>query len=62
MKKECSAEKDLYLVKAIGVCGLASILFYCLHCEGLSVVTCGLGLALLFVLFVDTVLRVRRGE
>lgn len=62
MKKECLAEKDLYLVKAIGLCGLAAILFYCLHCEVLSVVTCGLGMALLFVLFVYTVLRVRRGE
>ena len=62
MKQECLAEKDLYLVKAIGLCGLASILLYCLHCEGSSVVTCGLGLAIPFVLFVDTVLRVRRGE
>ena len=32
MKKECLAEKDLYLVKAIGLCGLAAILFYFLHC------------------------------
>lgn len=62
MKEEILAEKDLYLVKAVGICGLVAILFYCLRCEALSVVTCGLGLALLLVLFVYTVFRVCRGE